>query len=117
MMGVLSIVADFDGTLLNTDLPEIVLKRFGTKRWERFDELLSAGKINVEECVIKQYAMIDVPNQEEILKYIDRFIIVREGLDALLSACRDMHVSFVVVSAGLDFCIRRAFHKLGIPLP
>jgi HAD superfamily phosphoserine phosphatase-like hydrolase len=112
-----SVVADFDGTLLKYDLPEHALRRFGRKGWERYDKLLAAGKIAVEQCVSKQYAMIQVNSRQEVLRYIERFRQFRPGIEKLISECGRTGVQLVVVSAGLDFCIRYAFRASGLSLP
>ncbi|HYC11226.1 MAG TPA: HAD-IB family phosphatase [Nitrososphaerales archaeon] len=113
----LSVVADFDGTLVEKDLPELALERFGKRGWKRYDQLLATGKISVEQCVAKQYAMIDVRTHQQILGYIDGFCQFREGCDKLLSECRRLGVGFTIVSAGLDFCIRHAFRVSGLETP
>jgi len=113
----LSVVADFDGTLLKYDLAELALKRFGRRGWERYDELLNAGEITVEQCVARQYAMIDVRSQKQVTDYIDAFCVFRPGCGALLSECGREGVRLFVVSAGLDFCIRYAFHRSGLRMP
>lgn len=112
-----SVVADFDGTLLKEDLPCLALKKFGRRGWERYDELLTAGKITVEECIIEQYAMIDVRSRKQVLDYIKGFCQFTPGLRRLLSECMRDGLNFTVVSAGLDFCIRYAFLKSGLTPP
>jgi 2-hydroxy-3-keto-5-methylthiopentenyl-1-phosphate phosphatase len=113
----LSILCDFDGTIAEHDLAEMVLKKFGRRGWELYDELLADGKITVEECVASQYAMIDVRSHKQILDYVDDFCRIREGFEELLSKDRREGVILMIVSAGLDFCIRHAFRKSGLELP
>jgi len=113
----LSVVADFDGTLVERDLAELALEKFGKRGWKKYDGLLAAGKISVEQCVAKQYAMIDVRTREQILGYINDFCQFRKGCSELLSECRRLGLGFTVVSAGLDFCIRHAFRVSGLKTP
>jgi HAD superfamily phosphoserine phosphatase-like hydrolase len=113
----LAVVADFDGTILKNDLPELALKKFGLKGWEHYDELLTAGAITLEECVSRQYGMINARSREEIIEYLDGFCDFRQGAEQLLSECRSRGIKFMVVSAGLDFCIEHAFKAAGLRLP
>jgi 2-hydroxy-3-keto-5-methylthiopentenyl-1-phosphate phosphatase len=113
----LTVVSDFDGTILKHDLALLALKKFGRTGWERFDELLSAGKITVEQCVAEQYAMIEVDRRQEITDYVDSYCRFRPGLAELLSECRQRGLGVIIVSAGLDFCIKHAFHKSGLATP
>jgi HAD superfamily phosphoserine phosphatase-like hydrolase len=111
------IAADFDGTLLQNDLAEQVLGRFARNGWERYDALLADGKITLEECMRNQYSMIEIGSRKEVIEYVDTYCVFRPGVRRLISVCGDKGIDFVVVSAGLDFCIRYAFKRNGIQLP
>jgi 2-hydroxy-3-keto-5-methylthiopentenyl-1-phosphate phosphatase len=110
----LVIASDFDGTLLEYDLAEEALKRFAEGDWRRYDSLLADGRISLEECMRSQYSMIRAKSHEEIIDYIDQFCVFREGFSQLISGCASKGIEFVVVSAGLDFCIEHAFKKTGL---
>lgn len=99
------------------DLPELVLKRFGTKGWQQYDDLLKAGEITTEECVRKQYAMISARGRKEILDYVNEFWAFRPGAKELVSGCERGKTALTIVSAGLDFCIEAAFRANNARLP
>jgi 2-hydroxy-3-keto-5-methylthiopentenyl-1-phosphate phosphatase len=111
------LAADFDGTLLQNDLAEQVLRRFARDGWEHYDELLADGKITLEECMRKQYSMIEAKSRAQVIEYAEKYCVFRPGVRRLLSICESRGTEFVVVSAGLDFCIRHAFKTNGIELP
>jgi HAD superfamily phosphoserine phosphatase-like hydrolase len=111
------LAADFDGTLLRNDLAEQILRKFARKGWERYDELLADGKITLEECMRNQYSMIEAGSRAEVIEFAEKYCVFRPGARRLLSLCKSRGVEFVVVSAGLDFCIRRAFRTNKIELP
>ncbi|MDA4113196.1 MAG: HAD-IB family phosphatase [Thaumarchaeota archaeon] len=111
------VAADFDGTLLKNDLAELVLARFAGEGWKRYDELLAKEKISLEECMRRQYAMVEVGSRREVIEYVDRYCTFRPGVKKLVSECEARGIDLVIVSAGLDFCIRHAFRKNGIGLP
>ena len=112
-----AILSDFDGTILREDAAEQVLDRFAKPGWKRFSGLLTAGKINVEECVSKQYAMIEAATRKEVVDYALARYRPRPGFKTLLRVCKRHDAAFVVVSAGIDFCIRDAFTAMRIQMP
>jgi 2-hydroxy-3-keto-5-methylthiopentenyl-1-phosphate phosphatase len=111
------VAADFDGTLLKNDLAELVLARFAGEGWRCYDDLLENEKITLEECMRRQYAMVEVSSRREVIEYVDRYCIFRPGVKKLVSECEARGIDLTIVSAGLDFCIRHAFQKNGIELP
>lgn len=112
-----AVLSDFDGTVAERDLAELALAEFAQPNWSRFNRLLAEGKIDVEECVARQYKMIRANSRGEIIKYLKQFTTIRPGLEDLLVQCRTQEVPFAVVSAGLDFAIKSAFRTWGISMP
>ena len=112
-----AVLADFDGTIMREDLAEVALWRFAPPEWERYNELLAEGKVNVEQSVRKEYAMIVSHSRREIIDYLRGYYRLRPGFTGLLHECRARDIEFAIVSAGLDFCIKDSFKVLGIPLP
>jgi len=58
-----------------------------------------------------------VDSERQVLDYIEGFGRFRPGTEKFLSECADSRIQFTVVSAGLDFCIRQAFHASRLELP
>jgi 2-hydroxy-3-keto-5-methylthiopentenyl-1-phosphate phosphatase len=112
-----AVLCDFDGTIMMDDVAELILKRFSKPGWERFNNLLATGKITVEECVRKEYAMIRASSVEEVAEFASRLNRLRPGFKTFLRHCLAQNIAFVVVSAGIDFCIRDAFRIKGIDMP
>jgi 2-hydroxy-3-keto-5-methylthiopentenyl-1-phosphate phosphatase len=112
-----AVLCDFDGTIMKDDVAELILRRFAKTGWERFNDLLATGKITVEDCVSEQYAMIRASSAEEVVDYASRLNRLRPGFKEFLRHSRRHNVAFVVVSAGIDFCIRDAFRIKGIEMP
>ena len=109
------VVSDFDGTIVENDLPEFVLRRFGEKGWEEYNDLLAQGQLSLEECIEQQYGMIRAESKQQILSYIREHCAVRQGFHELVQLSREGRVRLVVASAGLDFCIDYALriNRLG----
>ncbi len=112
-----AVLSDFDGTIIERDLAELALVEFAQPYWERFNDMLAEGKINVEECVARQYEMIRAKSRGEITAYLRRFATFRSGLKELLDECQARSIPFAIVSAGLDFTIKGTFKASGIPTP
>ena len=79
-----AILADFDGTIMKRDLAEMVLSKFADPSWKRFSDLLSEGKMSVEECVSREYAMIDARSRGEILRSVREYYQTRPRFGELL---------------------------------
>jgi len=112
-----TVMSDFDGTIVMDDLPDLILAKFGRPGWQRFGDLLAAGKISVDECVSRQFAMIRAPSRKAMIECIRTSCDFRPGFDDLLRECRLRATEFTVVSAGLDFSIRYAFREAGVTMP
>ncbi len=62
----LSIVCDFDGTIITVDTAELALRKFAAGKWEVFDVLLGEGKMTLEDCMINQFKLIKAPKDDII---------------------------------------------------
>lgn len=113
----IAVASDFDGTLIENDLPFLILKKYGRKGWEHYDELLAKGEITLEECISKQYAMIQAKGKSQLLEYAANLWQFRGGSLELMSYCKEHKLDFVVVSAGLEFCIRATFKANDVSVP
>jgi len=107
---------DFDGTIAEADLAECVLRKFADPGWEAYDRMLARAEISLEDCIRKQYAMVRA-RRGEILTYVKGFCRFRRGFPDLAGAARAEGIRTVVVSGGIDFCIRFAFRSNLLEVP
>lgn len=112
-----AVLTDFDGTIVQQDLAEVILAKFADPRWRYFNDLLAEGRLSVEEAVTRQYAQIEARTVKEMVEYTRSLYKLRPGFEALLAECRSSGTPVAIVSAGLDFCIRDTFRTARIPLP
>jgi 2-hydroxy-3-keto-5-methylthiopentenyl-1-phosphate phosphatase len=112
-----AVLTDFDGTIAEQDLAEVILARFADPEWKQYNERLSEGRLSVEESVTGQYSMIEARTQKEMVEYARSVYRLRPGFGEFLAECRSRGIPFAIVSAGLDFCIRDTFRTSGLPLP
>ncbi len=101
----LTFFCDFDGTITEVDTAEVILDKFSTEDWRREDQLLEAGKISLEECMRRQFAPVKA-TESQMISAIDG-IRVRQGFRELVDYCDKKRIELVVVSAGLDFIIKK----------
>ena len=105
-------IVDFDGTIAPTDTVDALLERFADPEWRRVEEQWITGQINSQECMKAQLALVsaDGASLEGFLQsvVIDPFF---SDFVQYASAFADI----AVVSDGLDYPIRHALQKQGIP--
>jgi len=108
------VLTDFDGTIVRKDLAELILRRFGRKGWEKYDDLAAKGEMSIEECLKIQFEMIEARDKDEIFEFIRNECKFRGGFKELIVSCREKRIPLVVVSAGIDFCIDYVFNINGV---
>ena len=99
------LLSDFDETIVNIDTGEFALEHFGDPNWKRIAEEYERGNITFEESLRKEFGMIKVP-QRVILDELDKGVVIRPHFEELVEYCMSHSIPFIVVSGGLDFCIR-----------
>ena len=109
----LSVICDFDCTITTVDTAEYILEHFADGDWRGPDRLLSQGKIGLEECMRRQFAMVHL-DQDAILEELEGKIGMREGLIEFLGLCHEAGVEFMIASAGLDFVIHHYLERMAI---
>lgn len=109
------IFCDFDGTITLQDTCVPILEQFADGDWEKYDELLSKGLINLHECMQKQFEMIQA-NIPTIISSMGP-IPIRSGFAEFTSFCQSQEINVVIVSAGLDFIIRSVLSQNNLDLP
>ena len=108
----LVVLCDFDGTIVAIDTAEYALRKFADGDWENVEERYGGGEISFEECIREEFSMIKA-SEKVIMAELDKVVSVRPNFGELIEYCRMNQVSFVVVSGGLDFYIRRCLSKNG----
>lgn len=107
------VLCDFDGTIVETDTAEFALANFATGDWRIFDEQLERGEITIEECMQKQFVLVRV-SRRQILRAIERVTEFRLGFGEFVEHCKVRRIPLIVISAGLDFCIKHILRTRGL---
>ncbi|MGA2783939.1 MAG: HAD-IB family phosphatase [Candidatus Bathyarchaeia archaeon] len=104
------VLSDFDGTIVDIDTGAFALQRFASGDWKALDRKMVKGELTYEECLRRQFRMINAPI-DTIVKKIDEVASLRPHFIELVNYCLEKSVKFVIVSGGLDFYIRHVLHK------
>jgi 2-hydroxy-3-keto-5-methylthiopentenyl-1-phosphate phosphatase len=108
----LMVLTDFDGTIANFDMAELVLARFAKGEWKIYGEQLERGEIALEECVNRQFSTVST-SRDTIIELLDRTASFRPGFSSLVGYCHSRKIPLIVVSAGLDFVIKHFMELKG----
>lgn len=99
------VLTDFDGTITTIDTAEFALDKFADPNWRTIDEQLERGEITFEDSLEREFAMLKVP-KKEILEALEHSTEFRPNFDKLVDYCKKQRFALIIVSGGLDFCIR-----------
>jgi 2-hydroxy-3-keto-5-methylthiopentenyl-1-phosphate phosphatase len=99
------ILIDFDGTIINEDSVVLILEQFASGNWRKYDDLLLADEITLEECLKKQFATV-TESEEEIIAFLQSKIVFRVGFPEFIAKCTKNKIPLLIVSAGIDFVIK-----------
>ena len=103
----IAVVCDFDGTLTQKDVGEVVLDKFGNPSWKIIDKEWSEGVYGSKIALDKQFSEIRCSKEElfEFLTTIELDPYTKE----LIEFCKDKEIPFFVVSDGFDLYIEKVF--------
>jgi 2-hydroxy-3-keto-5-methylthiopentenyl-1-phosphate phosphatase len=96
---------DFDGTVSNTDVVDLVLDKFASPAWQLVEKEWANGKIGSRECLSRQLALVTA-EEKEILDLIDT-VKVDAGFESFLKTAELLSVPVAIVSDGFDLFIHR----------
>lgn len=100
----LNVLCDFDGTITIEDTGVVALDYFSDGDWRYYDDLLEREVITLEECIKRQFEMLK-GKKTEILDLIIKKVKLRPNIKKFLDFCHKNNITFIVLSAGLDFAI------------
>jgi 2-hydroxy-3-keto-5-methylthiopentenyl-1-phosphate phosphatase len=106
------IFSDFDGTIAQVDVTDVILERFAGDAWHEVEEEWVQGRIGSRECLRRQMALVHA-SEEDLDALIDS-IPIDPGFMAFQQWTRRSGVPFYVVSDGFDYVIRRVLRNCGV---
>lgn len=109
------ILSDFDGTITEEDVTNLIWDRYGVPNWR--EVLLPPyyeGWITSVGLMMAGYRAVRVP-ERELAEFLRPRVRLRKGFSELVARCRERDWPFAVVSCGLDWYIRSHLPE-GTPL-
>jgi len=106
------IFSDFDGTITQVDVTDVILGEFADPAWHEVEEEWVQGQIGSRECLKRQMAMVDA-SARQLDALIDA-VPLDPGFAAFHALTRERGIPFYVVSDGFDYVIRRVLRNCGV---
>ena len=107
------VVSDFDGTITNLDTGVLIVDKFATGDWKIFDKLYDLNEMPIEEVIRRQFSMVKA-TKRDMIRVIDKSIVLRPGFEELVEVCDLTSARLVIASYGLDFCINHILQRAGM---
>ena len=106
------LVFDFDGTITDEDVTDLVLNRFARPEWLQVEELWKKGLIGSRQCLKDQMALVEA-GLFEILIYVDS-IAVDVAFSAVAKWLQANGQPLAIISDGFQVFIDRILANAGI---
>lgn len=106
------IFSDFDGTIAQVDVTDVILSEFADPAWREVEEEWVQGRIGSRECLKRQMEMVHA-SASELDTLIDA-VPLDPDFAAFHQVTRERRIPFYVVSDGFDYVIRRVLRNCGV---
>jgi len=104
-------MCDFDNTIVSVDTGVLILSKFAEGNWRFYDELYNRGEMHVEEVLRHQFSTVRA-TKSSMIRAIEGSAPFTPGFEQLLQTCSQKRIPLLVVSYGLDFCIKHILGKI-----
>lgn len=110
-----TIFSDFDGTISQVDVTDLVLTQLAHPSWREVEQEWSRGQIGSRECLERQMALVDA-SAKELNALVDS-VPLDPHFAAFYQWAKRRELPFYVVSDGFDLIIRRVLKNTGFTGP
>src|SRR5689334_2518864 len=100
-----AIFSDFDGTISQVDVTDLVLTQLAHPSWREVEQEWSRGQIGSRECLERQMALVNA-SAKELNALVDS-VAVDPHFASFHRWVKRLELPFFVVSDGFDLIIRR----------
>ena len=101
----LAILLDFDGTITERDVGDLVISKFARPGWRGADDAFRRGELLVREMWAFQIGHLTRAREAEAAQFAREVAKTRPGLHELISFCEAHKIPVEVASSGLRFYI------------
>ena len=106
------LVLDFDGTITNQEVNDLVLAKFARPEWVQIEESWEKGEISSQQCLTEEVKLV-AAGLPEILTYVDN-ITVDAAFPALAKWLQANGQPLAIISDGFQVFIERILANIGI---
>ena len=106
------VTIDFDGTVVDADITDVVIERYARPGWKEAERAWEEGRIGSRECLKVQMSLIGAP-LDTVMKFIDRFS-VNESFPPFIEFLEGAKIPFCIVSDGFRIFIEHLLNKAGL---
>jgi 2-hydroxy-3-keto-5-methylthiopentenyl-1-phosphate phosphatase len=110
-----TIFSDFDGTISQVDVIDLVLTQLAHPSWREVEQEWSRGQIGSRECLERQMALVDA-SAKELNALVDS-VPLDPHFASFYRWVKKRELPFYVVSDGFDLIIRRVLKNTGFTGP
>ena len=100
---------DFDGTITQNDVVDLILDRFADKSWQKVEKEWQEGKIGSRECLTRQLKLVKASPED--LKKLCGEVAVDPHFTPFLNLALKMECKVTIVSDGFGFGIRNVLER------
>ena len=101
---------DFDGTITQNDVVDMMLERFADKSWQVIEKEWQNGKIGSRECLSKQIALLKASPED--LALLCQEIKIDDYFISFLKCADELSIPVRIVSDGFDYVIRQVLNRV-----
>ncbi len=106
---------DFDGTITQNDVVDMILERFADSEWKTIEKLWAEGKIGSRECLSRQMALVKA-SWSDVKTCLDK-IELDPYFVPFMKQCEESSVSVTIVSDGFDKVIYSILDRALVEFP
>ncbi len=100
---------DFDGTITQDDVVDMILSTFATSEWQTIEREWTEGKIGSRECLSRQMGLVSM--KEESLKELLQEVKVDPYFVDFMKLAKRQSIPVAIVSDGFDTVIETVLKK------
>jgi len=107
------IFCDYDGTITEEDVIQMVMREFAPPQWKRIvADILDHRTLSIKEGLSQLFALLESGRRDEITQFVIDKVRFRSGFEEILLFCAERRIPFLVVSGGVDFIITPVLDRL-----
>ncbi len=110
-------VCDFDGTLVNDDITDLILENFADNSWKNIENDWINNKISAKQCMQQQIKLLSTRIDKNFLADFCKKIKLRSGVFEFFQQRNAQNLPTIIVSDGIDFVIEQILIANGINSP